>query len=169
MFQGGWKMTHASEVRRLLIPHRPRGGHAPGTSVSPRLSRIQAPGQARCRNRHVALPAAHIRERDMERPKCQVHVHGHARHFHARSVIDHDLIVTSLHVQVPTDTIFCDYLAWELGLRQKWYWITRGGIETIWRCVLSTIHRCSVITARPTFFSRDLARARTGQPGGLGN
>ena len=33
-----------------------------------------------------------------------VHVHGHARHFHAHLVIDHDLIVTSLYVQVPTDT-----------------------------------------------------------------
>ena len=111
--------------------------------------------------RHQAKPDAEIGmwlclvlifARDMERPKCQVHVHGHARHFHARSVIDHDLIVTSLYVQVPTDTIFCDYLAWELGLRQKWYWFTRGHIEAIWRCVLSTIHRCSVIAARRTFF-----------------
>ena len=69
----------------------------------------------------------------------------------ARAVV-RDLMMTSLCVQMPTDTIFCDYLAWELGLRQKWYWFTRGHIEAIWRCVLSTIHRCSVITARPTFF-----------------
>ena len=40
-----------------------------------------------------------------------------------------------LCVQMPTDTIFCDYLAWELGLRQKWYWFTRGHIEAIWRSV----------------------------------
>ena len=86
--------------------------------------------------------------RDGERPECQVHVHGHARHFPARSVIYHDPIVTSVCVQVPTDTIFCDYLAWELGLRQKWYWFTRGGIEAIWRFVLSRMHHCSVIAAR---------------------
>ena len=69
----------------------------------------------------------------------------------ARAVV-RDLMMTSLCVQVPRDTVFCDYLAWELRLRQKWYWITRGGIEAVWRCVLSTIHRCSVIAARPTFF-----------------
>ena len=63
--------------------------------------------------RHQAKPDAEIGmwlclvlifARDMERPKCQVHVHGHARHFHARSVIDHDPIVTSVCVQVPRDT-----------------------------------------------------------------
>ena len=111
--------------------------------------------------RHQAKPDAEIGmwlclvlifARDMERPKCQVHVHGHARHFHARSVIDHDLIVTSLYVQVPTDTIFCDYLVWELRLQQKFYWFMRGGIEAIWRCVVSRIHRCSVIAALRTFF-----------------
>ena len=63
MFQGSCRPTRTPEVSRPPIPHRPRGGHAPGTSVSPRLSRIQAPGQARCRNRYVALPGAHIRER----------------------------------------------------------------------------------------------------------
>ena len=63
--------------------------------------------------RHQAKPDAEIGmwlclvlifARDMERPKCQVHVHGHARHFHARSVIDHDPIVTSVCLQVPRDT-----------------------------------------------------------------
>ena len=111
--------------------------------------------------RHQAKPDAEIGmwrclvlifARDMERPKCRVHVHGHARHFPARSVIGHDPIVISVCLQMPTDTIFCDYLAWELGLRQKSYWIMRGHIEAIWCCVLSTIHHCSVITARPTFF-----------------
>ena len=67
-------------------------------------------------------------------------------------MISDDSIVTSVYVQVPTDTIFCDYLVWELGLRQKYYWFVRGGIEAIWRFVLSTIHRCSVIAARRTFF-----------------
>jgi len=69
----------------------------------------------------------------------------------ARAVVRY-LKMTSLCVQVPRDTIFCDYLAWMHGLRQKSYWIARGHIEAIWRCVLSTIHRCSVIAARRTFF-----------------
>ena len=63
--------------------------------------------------RHQAKPDAEIGmwrclllifARDMERPKCRVHVHGHARHFPARSVIDHDPIVISVCVQVPRDT-----------------------------------------------------------------
>ena len=65
----------------------------------------------------------------------------------ARAVVRY-LKMTSLCVQVPRDTILTDYLAWELQLRQKFYWFMRGGIEAIWRCVLSTIHRCSVIAAR---------------------
>ena len=69
----------------------------------------------------------------------------------ARAVVRY-LKMTSLCVQVPRDTILTDYLAWELRLRQKFYWLMRGGIEAIWRCVQSTIHRCSVIAARPTFF-----------------
>ena len=63
--------------------------------------------------RHQAKPDAEIGmwcclvlifARDMERPKCRVHVHGHARHFSARSVIDHNPIVTSVCVQVNRDT-----------------------------------------------------------------
>jgi len=63
--------------------------------------------------RHQAKPDAKIGmwrclvlifARDMERPKCRVHVHGHARHFSARSVIDHNPIMTSVCVQVPRDT-----------------------------------------------------------------
>ena len=67
-------------------------------------------------------------------------------------MISDDSIVTSVYVQVPTDTIFCDYLVWELRLQQKFYWFMRGGIEAIWRCVVSQMHRCSVIAALRTFF-----------------
>ena len=63
MVQSSPKTTRPCDVREPPIPHRTRLVHGRGTSVTPRHSRIQAPGQARCRNRHVALPGAHIRER----------------------------------------------------------------------------------------------------------
>ena len=63
-----------------------------------------------------------------------------------------DPIMTSLCVQVPRDTIFCGVGAWVHQAQQKFYWAMRGGIEAIWRCVLSGIYRCSVTAARPTFF-----------------
>ena len=101
--------------------------------------------------------------------KCQVHVHGHARHFPARSVIYHDPIVTSVCVQVPRDTerppgrlVFhlARVISAVMYLLCHVMYLRRG--YTL-NTTLFGHHRCESLDFH------DLARARTGQPGGLGN
>ena len=128
--------------------------------------------------RHQAKPDAEIGmwlclvlifARDMERPKCRVHVHGHARHFPARSVIDHDPIVISVCLQMPTDTILTDVLAWVHRAQQQFYWKTRDIIATVWDHMRNEMWNDIRLGLIIGASSRCGLGARTGQPGGLGN
>ena len=129
-------------------------------------------------SRHQAKPDAEIGmwlclvlifAGDGERPECKVHVHGHARHFPARSVISDAPMTASLCVQVPRDT--------ERPPGRPEFHLARvisaedSGIVHVMYLRRCDIANTPLIGHRRSsnIFSRDRARARTGQSGGLGN
>ena len=151
MFQGGWRTARTCDVRQPPILHRTRLVHGRRGLVPLVPSTRRLPLQL-----HAGFGMAAGMEGAgwMARagPDRRV-IEGHCSRavLLARAVFC-DLMVTSVYVQVPEDTIFCDVLIWEHRLRQKFYWTMRGGIEAIWSFVISRIHHCSVIAARQTFF-----------------
>ena len=77
-------------------------------------SRGHVPSQLACPNGHVGWYGSRPLDLLVTTPALRdVHVHHHAALlFVARPVLVYVPIITSVYVQVPTDTVFCDYLVY---------------------------------------------------------